>query len=144
MNRLIAVVACGLALSACNTGFMQGLPSFPALPSLPSFDSGSLFGPQPVTVKVETHPAGAEATSSSGGSCRTPCSLVVKATGDFVVNVALSGYLPQAVPVKVLPPEDPRLVSDGSARGARPDPEQVFAELKPVEPTRRTGSHPRR
>jgi hypothetical protein len=68
----------------------------------------------------------------------------VKTTGDFVVNVALPGYQPQAVPVKVLPPEDPRFVSDGSARGARPDPELVFAELKPVESTRRTGAHSRR
>lgn len=144
MSRVIAVVACGLALSACNSGFMQGLPSLPNLPSLPSFDSGSLFGPQPVTVKVETSPVGAEATSSVGGNCRTPCSLVVKTTRDFVVNVALPGYQPQAVPVKVLSPEDARFVSDGSAREARPDPDQVYAELKPIEPARRTGSQPRR
>jgi hypothetical protein len=138
MSRVIAVVACGLALSACNSGFIHGMPS------LPSFDSGSFFGPQPVAVKVETSPAGAEATASSGGSCRTPCSLVAKTTGDFVVDIALLGYQAQAVPVKVLPPEDPRFSSDDSPRGARLDPEHVFAELKPVEPVRRSGSHPRR
>ena len=137
MSRVIAVVACGLALSACSSNFMQDLPS---LSALPSFDSGSFFGPQPVTVRVETNPAGAEATSPSGGSCRTPCSLVVKTTGDFVVNVALAGHQPQAVPVKVLPPEDPRFASEGSPRGTRLEPEQVFADLKPVEPARRTGS----
>jgi hypothetical protein len=146
MSRVIAIVACGLTLSACSSGLMQSMPSLqgiPSLPALPSFDSGSLFGPQPVILKVETIPAGAEATSSSGGGCRTPCSLLVKAKGDFVVNIALAGYEPQAVPVKVLPPEDPRFASEGSPRSARPDPDQVVAELKPVAPVRRT-STPRR
>lgn len=144
MTRVIVVVACGLALTACNSGFMPGMPSLPSLPGLPCFDVGSAFGPQPVTVRVDSNPAAAEATTPSGGSCRTPCSLVVKTTGDFVVNVTLAGYEPLAVPVKVLPPEDPRFASDGSPRGARLDPDQVFAELKPVAPARRTSSQPRR
>jgi len=141
MRRVIAVAACGLALSACNAGFMQGMPS---LPALPRFDTGSFFGPQPITVRVDSNPAGAEATAPAGGSCRTPCSLVVKTTGDFTVHLALAGYQPQAVPVKVLPPEDARLASEGGASGARLEPEQVFADLKPVEPARRTGGHPPR
>ena len=141
MRRVIAVVACGLALGACNSGFLQSMPS---LPALPSFDSGAILAPQPVTVRVDSNPVGAEATSPSGGSCRTPCSLVVKTKGDFIVNVALAGYERQAVPVKVLPPEDPRFASEGSPRGARLDPEQIFAELKPVAPPRRTPPPPRR
>jgi hypothetical protein len=138
---MMAVVVCGFALSACNSGFMQRMPS---LPDLPSFDAGPFFSPQPVTVNVETIPPCAEVTSSAGGYCRTPCSLIVKAKGNFVVDLTLSGYQPQTVPVKVLSAEDPRFVSDGNARPARTDPEKIFVEFRPVEPTRRMRSPPRR
>lgn len=41
---------------------------------------------------VETDPPGATATSSSGWTCETPCSVQVKRRGDFVVTIQKEGY----------------------------------------------------
>jgi hypothetical protein len=128
MSRVIAIVACGLMLSACSSSWT------PSMPSMPSFSDWGLkpssSGPQQVTLNVESDPPGADAKSSSGGSCRTPCALALQASGDFTVNVTLNGYLPQSVPVKMVPPEDPRFASEGGQQGARVDPNPIFVELE--------------
>ena len=41
---------------------------------------------------IETEPPGAEATLSNGLQCSTPCSLIVKRRGDFVVTIKKEGY----------------------------------------------------
>jgi hypothetical protein len=101
--------------------------------SMPSLSGGS-FGAQQVTVAVESDPPGADAKASAGGACRTPCSLSLQASGDFTISVSLNGYLPKSVPVKVLPPEDPRFAAEGAAQGARVDPNPVFVELEKAPP----------
>jgi len=65
-------------------------------------------------------------------SCRTPCRLNVAVNGPFTVTVALNGYLPQSVPVRVMQPEDPRLGSEDAASyaAARLDPNPIFVELE--------------
>jgi hypothetical protein len=138
-NRVFVVVACGLGLSACSSSSM---PTLPSLPSMPDFNLGltSIFEPNPVMLKVESEPPGADARSSTAASCRTPCALTFKAAGDFTVEVTLNGYESQVLPVKVLPPEDPRLMSDGAARGLRLDPASLFVALKPVQPPDRKRS----
>ena len=92
------------------------------------------------SIAVESDPPGAEARASNGAqSCRTPCKLAVAADGPFTVTVSLNGYIPQAVPVRIVQPDDPRLGSDVTAEaGARLDPNPVFVELEraptPVPP----------
>ena len=102
--------------------------------SMPSFSdwglSPSSSGPQQVTVNVESDPPGADARSSAGGGCRTPCVLALQASGDFTVNISLNGYVPQSVAVKMIPPEDPRFASEGAAQGPRVDPNPIFVELE--------------
>lgn len=131
MSRFIAIVACGLTLSACSSSWV---PSMPDMPSMSGFSDWGLkpgsSGPQQVTLNVESDPPGADAKSSAGGGCRTPCVLALQATGDFTVNISLNGYLPQSVPVKIFPPEDPRFASEGAAQGARVDPNPIFVELE--------------
>ena len=102
------------------------------MPSMPSFDWGtpSASGPQQISLNVESDPPGADARSSAGGGCRTPCVLALQASGDFTVNISLNGYLPQSVPVKVIPSEDPRFASEGAAQGPRVDPNPIFVELE--------------
>src|SRR5262245_54192518 len=100
MKKVIGVVACGLGLAAC------GSISMPSMPSMPSFGSGPASGT--ATVRVESEPPGAEARTTGGQGCRTPCSLTVTATGNFTVNFTLNGYLPQAVPAQVVAPDDLR------------------------------------
>ncbi|MDQ2084393.1 PEGA domain-containing protein [Xanthobacteraceae bacterium Astr-EGSB] len=138
-NRIFVVLACGLGLSACSSSSM---PTLPSLPSMSNFDLGlgSLFEPRPVTLKVESDPPGADARSSTAASCRTPCGLTFKTAGDVTVEVSLNGYESQVLPVKVLAPDDPRLMSDGDARGLRLDPGSLFVALKPVQPPERKRS----
>ena len=76
MRRAFAWVLCGVAVSACS-----------AIPG----PSGSNRG----TISLESDPPGAEARlSSSGASCRTPCTLPVKVS-DYNVTFALAGYTPR-------------------------------------------------
>jgi len=141
MKRVIAVAACGFTLTACSS-FM---PSFD-LPSMPSLGGGGSVG---ATLAVESDPPGAQASTQGGANCVTPCRLSVAANGPFTVNVALNGYIPQSVPVRVVSPEDPRLSSDdGSGGGPRLDPNPVYVELErappPAPPPRKVKPRPKR
>jgi hypothetical protein len=117
MSRVIAVVACGLALAGCA-----------------SFSPGDFFAkpaPAPVTVQLESQPAGAEASASFGQSCKTPCALSVVPDKEFTVSYTLKGYQSQTVAVQLGHPEgDP----DGIPTFV---PNPVVAELVVAKPVRR-------
>jgi hypothetical protein len=132
MRRVFAVVACGLTLAAC------GSFSWPSMPSMPSMDfTNSRASAASAAVRVESEPPGAEARGPTGQSCRTPCSLAVASSGDFAVNLALNGYLPQTVGGHVFPAENfPSDTEFGSASaGVRVVPDPVFAVLERAPPT---------
>jgi len=124
MYRVIAVVACGFALTACSTS--SWMPSF----DMPSFGGSGGSGSGAASLAVESDPPGAQA-SAGGASCVTPCRLNVAVNGPFNVTVALNGYAPQSIPVRVMQPDDPRLGSEemGSG-GVRLDPNPVYVELE--------------
>src|SRR5262249_40674081 len=105
MIRVIAVAACGLTLTACSS-----MPSF----DLPSFGGGA---PAAASLAVESDPPGAQASTTGGTSCVTPCRLALAGKGPFTVNVALNGYVPQNVPVRVVQADDPPLHSAGGSPG---------------------------
>jgi hypothetical protein len=122
MRRFIVIAAAGLSLAGCS--------SF-------SWDA---FKPTPPTVQVqlESTPPGAEARTSIGPSCRTPCSVAVTPpdTG-FTVSYAMDRFLPMTVPVRVI-----RVPGDFFSSGTvTVDPNPVFAELQrpgpPPKPARR-------
>jgi hypothetical protein len=119
MKRIAAIAACGLSLGACSS-----MPSFD-FPSLPSLPKGA---PAATTMQFESEPAGAEAKTSLGQSCRTPCSLAVS-SNEFTVSFSLPGYQPQTVPVRVVSSTDVSL--EGEAAPARLVPNPVFVELQP-------------
>src|SRR5499427_6907331 len=112
MSRVIAVMACGFMLSACSA----------AMPSLDFLKST----PQPETLAIESEPPGAEAKTSLGESCRTPCKLSVQPGSEFSVTLALSGYQPQTVSVR---PE-----AEGAPRLA---PNPVHVDLRPAAPSKK-------
>jgi hypothetical protein len=120
MKRVIAVAACAFSLAGCSS-----------MPSWMQFDMPG-FGKSPpaaTTMQFESEPAGAEARTSLGQVCRTPCTQAVSAS-EFTVSFALPGYQPQTVPVKVVAAGEP---------GADPDtprlvPNPVFVELQPAAP----------
>ena len=74
---------------------------------------------------MESEPAGAEAKSSVGPSCRTPCSLTIATSSPFTVTFTLAGYASLTVPVAPRPPSDPREAA-GEALKFAPDP--VYAQ----------------
>jgi hypothetical protein len=82
--------------------------------------------PAATTMQFESEPAGAEAKTSLGQACRTPCTLAAPAN-EFTVSFSLPGYQPQTVPVRV--------VADGNdPDAARLVPNPVFVELQPAGP----------
>ncbi len=126
MKRVIAVAACGFTLTACSSW----MPSFDM--SMPSLGGG---GAATASLAVESDPPGAQASTQGGASCVTPCRLNVAVNGPFAVNVALNGYIPQSVPVRVVQPDDPRLGSDDTGgNGPRLDPNPLYVELERAPP----------
>jgi hypothetical protein len=127
MYRVIAVVACGFALTACTSSWM---PSF----EMPSFGGSTGGGSGAASLAVESDPPGAQA-SAGGVSCVTPCRLNVAVTGPFNVTVALNGFAPQSIPIRVMKPDDPRLGSDDTGSGGvRLDPNPLYVELERAAP----------
>jgi hypothetical protein len=93
--------------------------------SMPSLD---FFKSTPATeqLRVESEPPGADARTTQGQSCRTPCELSVTSGGEIAVSYSLNGYQPQTLQVRAEPSPDgaPRL-----------QPNPVYAELQPMRPT---------
>ena len=119
MKRVVAIAACGMSLAACSS-----------LPNWMQFDTPSFMksAPAATTMQFESEPAGAEARTSLGQVCRTPCTQAVTAN-EFTVSFSLPGYQSQTVPVRVV------AAADGSdAEGARLVPNPVFVELQPGAP----------
>ena len=119
---VVSGVVLGLSLAGC--GISNWLPSWDLkFPSAP---------PPASTVQVESEPAGAEAKSSVGPSCRTPCSLTIASAAPFTVTFTLAGYEPQTVPVA------PRAAVGARESGdaLKFDPDPVYAQLEPTAPAK--------
>jgi len=115
MKRVAVVIAGSLLLTGCSS-FSVG----DYLPSLPS-------GGGTAALRLESTPPGAEARTSLGQSCRTPCTVAVPGQGDFTVTFALAGYGEQTLPVSLL--RSAGIGSDPSGMQLLPNP--LIAELEP-------------
>jgi hypothetical protein len=113
MYRVIAIVIGGLTLAACS--------------STPDWMSLDALKPAPVkdTVRFESEPPGAEAKTSDGQTCRTPCALAVATGGPVTVSFALNGYQPDSETIEPIS-------SNNGFPEMRPNPVQV--ELTPAPP----------
>jgi hypothetical protein len=90
--------------------------------------------PTPATIQVQlgSEPPGADAKTSLGPGCKTPCSVEVAAPDSgFSVSFTLNRYQPVTIPVQVI-----RVAADLTLVGgtATTDPSPVFAELQPAGP----------
>ena len=122
MRRVIAIAAAGLSLAGCSSFSMDYFKSAP--PTL--------------QVQIESNPPGADARTSLGQSCRTPCSvtLTVPEAGGFTVNYTMPRFQPASVPVQII-----RVPGDiFTASTAKADPNPVVVELQPAGPPPR-GPH---
>ncbi len=116
MRRVIAIALATASLGGCS-----------------SFSLGDYFKSTPPTVQVqlESQPAGADAKTSVGPGCKTPCSVSIPAPeGGFSVTYTLAKYEPATVPVNVI--KNPGDFSTPATTTTDPNP--VFAELQPSGP----------
>ncbi len=123
MNRVTRalIVTCGLGLSGCS--------------SVPGLDFLQPAPPQTI-IQLESEPAGAEAKTSLGPSCQTPCSVTVATNTEFSITYSLNGYLPQTVPVRPVLPEQPVDLGLGPKQ-IQFAPNPVFAQLEPMPPVKK-------
>ncbi len=131
MKRVIAIAGFGLTLAGCASwggSWTSWTPNWDFLPQAQ---------PAAVNVQFQSEPPGAEARTSTGGSCQAPCSLPMDPTKEFSVTFTLAGYLPQTVPVAISKPEG--RVEGVSAAEAETDkafvPNPVAVELEPAPKT---------
>ena len=80
MYRVLVIAGGALALAACSSS-----------PDWMSF-GGLKSGPMLDTVSFESEPPGAEAKTSNGQTCRTPCSLALPVESPLTVTFTLNGY----------------------------------------------------
>src|SRR5947209_8681135 len=138
--KMIPVVrVCAVASALLVAGCASWTPSWDFLPSL--------SGGANVSLTIESDPPGADAKTSIGPSCRTPCMIPVPADREFTVNYSLNGYLPQVVPVRPRVAEAFRPEGDlAGAPLAELAPNPVYAQLEPAPPpvpVRKKGGRPR-
>lgn len=114
MYRVIAAIGAALALAACAS-------------NSESVKSG-YFGAVLETVRFESEPPGAEAKTSTGQTCRTPCALALPGDKPFDVTFTLAGFQPAVEKVEKFS------IGDGTTK-LRPNP--VLAELTPAAPPKK-------
>lgn len=129
MRRVIVIALAGAGLAGCSSFSMDA------------------FKPTPPTVQVQLDsvPSGADAKTSLGPGCKTPCSVAVPAVdAGFSVTYTLNKHLPVTVPVQVI-----NIPGDFSTPASTTiDPNPVVAELRPAgpppKPVRRPPAKPKK
>jgi hypothetical protein len=119
MRRAIAMAAAATSLAGCS--------------SFSSSDTFSYFRSTPPTVRLqlESTPPGAEARTSLGPGCKTPCAVsVTPPESGFTVSYAMPGVQPVNIPVQVV--KDPGGMFAADTFRITPNP--VVAELRPPPP----------
>jgi hypothetical protein len=126
MRSVIVIAAAGLSLAGCSS---MSLDAFKPTPKA-------------VSIQVVSVPAGADATSSLGSSCKTPCSLSVPDNADsFSVAFALPNYQPLTVPVQVTHQPGDYFTSSPTTTF---DPNPVIGELQAEAPKKPVRKRPRK
>ena len=87
------------------------------------------------TVRFESEPPGAEAKTSNGQSCRTPCALALPAAGPLTVTFTLTGYLPETEALQVVD-------NTGVPPTLRPNPVAVELTAAPPQAKPKPGKKP--
>jgi hypothetical protein len=113
MYRVIAIIGGALALAACSSS--SDWLNLDALKPAPAVD----------TVRFESEPPGAEAKTSTGQTCTTPCALALPTAGPLTVTFTLAGYQPETQSLDVVS-------NTGSTPTLQPNP--VSAELTAAAP----------
>jgi hypothetical protein len=126
--RVFVVVAGAAGLAACG--------------SIGSFDLGSGASRSGVAtaLRLESDPPGAEAKTSVGPGCRTPCAVNVPADREFTVTFTLNGYMPATESVRPVLPDDGRIDTEAPTQPVvELQPNPVYAALEPAPAAKQKG-----
>ena len=128
MYRVIVIVSGALALAACSSS------STPDWMKAPDWNLDA-FKPAPIldTVRFESEPPGAEAKTSNGQSCRTPCALALPVGAPLTVTFSLNGYQPSTERIEPI-------TTIGNPTQFQPNP--LVAELTPAPPAKPAAKKP--
>lgn len=121
MYRVLAIIGGALALAACSS--TPDWMSLDGLKPAPAVD----------TVRFESEPPGADAKTSTGQTCRTPCALALPVTAPITVTFTLNGYSPETETIEPI-------TAIGSPTNLRPNP--VTVELTPAPPQPKSTKKP--
>jgi hypothetical protein len=97
MWRIQAVALAGLAAAACST--TSSGPSTPSSSSSSGYFDAFKSKPTMTVMLIQSNPGGAQAKTSFGKMCTTPCTMLIGETSDFTVTFTLARYVPQTVTV---------------------------------------------
>ncbi len=115
MRRVIAIALAGVSLAGCSSVSWNMFKS----------------APPNMQVQLESNPPGADALTSLGPGCKTPCSVTIPVPeGSFSVSYTLAKYQPATVPVNLI--KNPGDFSTPAS--VITDPNPVFAQLEPAVP----------
>lgn len=127
MVRAVVFAAVVVVLGGCASSW---LPS--------SFDFALPSATRTAELRVESEPAGADAKTSTGANCRTPCVMNVAADREFSVTVSAEGFQPQTIAVTAIQPVAQRGEEAAGANEPRLDPNPILVQLErmpaPVKP----------
>lgn len=128
--RVCTVVAGAASLAACGSlGLDFSLPA-----------RSGVTAP----LRIESDPPGAEAKTSVGPGCRTPCAVNVPADREFTVSFTLNGYLPATETVKPVLPDDGRVDVEAPTQPmVEFSPNPVYAALQPAPPPPKQRAKPK-
>jgi hypothetical protein len=124
MRRVVVIAVASLGLAGCSSFSMDA------------------FKPTPPTVQVQLDsvPPGADAKTSVGPGCKTPCSVAVTTAGNFTVTYTMNKFQPATIPVQVT-----NVPGDfATAATTTLDPNPVVAELQPEAPPKKPARRPTR
>jgi hypothetical protein len=115
MRRVIVIAVAGFSLTGCGS---LSWDAFKATPPI-------------VQVRLESVPPGADALTSLGPGCKTPCSVGIAASDtSFSVTYTMNKFQPVTILVQVS-----QVAGDWSSSGStRVDPNPVVAQLQPSGP----------
>jgi hypothetical protein len=120
MRRAFAMAVASISLAGCSSYSTSSWNYFKS-------------DPTPIQIQLESTPPGADARTSLGPGCKTPCSISVTppdGSTSFLVNYSMVGKQPAGVPVQIV--KVPGGVFSSDTVKLSPNP--VVAELQPIGP----------
>jgi hypothetical protein len=100
-NRFVAVAIAGLGLASCSSTSTPSPTATSSSAPAPSKGYFDAFKQKPVStvMLIESNPGGAQAKTSFGKTCTTPCTMLIGESTDFTVTFTLAGHVPQTLTV---------------------------------------------